>query len=380
MKSRHLLKSSVIGKVLLLITLCLSSILSRAQQNEYVIDGNLAAVKNAVVYLVGPEYIVLDSSDVKNGQFQLKGSIPRTTGAFLALTARYTGYKDSKDFKNLFIEPGYIKVKSTHNLKDAVVSGTVTNDDVNTLKDSKKTDSIDTAIDKLIKTSTADQKQTEDYRKKLTALNDIKMEQYKTINIAFIKSHTNSLVSLRSLAELSDVVEFDVLNPLYNGFSDNLKNSEEGKKLAERLSVLKKVAIGAVIPDMVLPDVNGKMVNLSSFRGKYLFVDVWAAWCGPCRTENPNLVAAYNKYKMKNFDIVSISLDNEKDKEKWLAAIQKDGLTWTQLSDLKMWESEAVKVFGLSSIPQSYLVDPNGIIISKNLTGENLNAKLKEIL
>lgn len=380
MESRHLLKSSVLGKVILLIALCLPGLVSLGQQKEYLIDGNINAVKDAVVYLVNAkDLMVLDSSDVNAGKFQFKGLISSTTPMILALNERQTGYKESRDSKYLFIEAGTIKVNGINNLKDAAVSGTMTNDDANTLKNSTRTDSIDAALAKLVKTSSADQQKTEQYRKRLTILNDLRMDKYKSVYAHFIKSHTTSLISLRALAELSDVEEFDILNPLYNGLSGDLKHSEEGKRLAEQLQVLQKVALGSVIPDIILPDTNGKMVSLASFRGKYLLVDVWASWCPPCRVENPNLVAAYNTYKMKNFGVVGISLDSDKDKAKWRQAIEKDGLEWTQLSDLKVWESEAVKALGINSIPQNYLLDPNGVIISKNLTGENLNVRLKEI-
>lgn len=120
------------------------------------------------------------------------------------------------------------------------------------------------------------------------------------------------------------------------------------------------------------------MVNIKSFRGKYVLVDFWASWCGPCRGENPNVVAAYNKYKSKNFTVLSISLDKTKDS--WVEAIKKDGLNWTNVSDLKFWSNAVAQQFGITSIPQNFLVDPNGVIIDKNLRGEALEQKLASIL
>ena len=137
-------------------------------------------------------------------------------------------------------------------------------------------------------------------------------------------------------------------------------------------------AIGKEAPEFALPDTKGKMVRLSSFRGKYILLDFWASWCGPCRQESPNVVRAYNKYKGSKFDILSVSLDN--DKAAWLKAIDKDGLTWTHVSDLTAWESSVVKLYQVEGIPATFLLDPNGIVVARDLRGEELDKKLEELL
>jgi len=132
-------------------------------------------------------------------------------------------------------------------------------------------------------------------------------------------------------------------------------------------------------PDFTLTDTSGNTVSLSSFKGKYVLVDFWASWCGPCRRENPNVVKVFNKFRDKNFTILSISLDRPDAKDKWLDAIHKDGLTWTHVSDLKYWDNEVAKQYGIRAIPQNLLIDPQGKIIAKNLRGEDLDAKLTEL-
>jgi peroxiredoxin len=136
--------------------------------------------------------------------------------------------------------------------------------------------------------------------------------------------------------------------------------------------------IGKTVPELVMADPNGKDISISSFKGKYVLIDFWASWCGPCRMENPNVVKAYNEFKGKNFTILGVSLD--KDRDSWKKAIAQDHLSWTQMSDLKYWNSQAVETFGFQGIPFNVLVDPSGKVIAESLRGEDLDSKLKQVL
>jgi peroxiredoxin len=158
--------------------------------------------------------------------------------------------------------------------------------------------------------------------------------------------------------------------------ADMEKNKNAAQQAEDEASATSWV--GKTVPELTLPDVHGKNVSISSFKGKYLLIDFWASWCGPCRMENPNVVAAYNEFKGKNFAILGVSLD--KDADSWKKAIAQDHLTWTHISDLKYWSSQAVETFGFQGIPFNVLVDPSGKIIAQELRGRDLENKLKEVL
>ncbi len=168
---------------------------------------------------------------------------------------------------------------------------------------------------------------------------------------------------------------------LYVHVADRLKKEwphySHARAFIDMVDKMKKLAVGSPAPEISLPNPEGKIIPLSSLRGKYVLVDFWAKWCGPCRKENPNIVKAYNKYKDKGFTVYSVSLDRTR--EDWLQGIREDGLTWTHVSDLKFWQSEAARTYNINAIPFSLLLDPNGIIIAKNLRGQALEKKLSEI-
>lgn len=195
----------------------------------------------------------------------------------------------------------------------------------------------------------------------------------------YISARPASYVSPFLLFITSQILEDPaVMEQRYSQLAEPVRNSKIGKSLATYIADSKIGAVGTEAPDFTQNDVAGNPIKLSSLRGKYVLVDFWASWCKPCRMENPNVVAAFQKYSPKNFTVLGVSLDREKDA--WVKAIEKDGLTWTQVSDLKFWNNEAAAIYKVQAIPQNFLVDPNGKIVGKNLRGAALDAKLEALL
>jgi peroxiredoxin len=215
------------------------------------------------------------------------------------------------------------------------------------------------------------------------------LEDFRNYVSQFVKSSNSPIVSVFSLGtyRLFNADEYDsLLTGVVKKFPGNKGivlvkrdfDAQVAKMNQQQNAAAPQKWTGKPAPDFTLPDVNGKQIALSSFKGKYVLVDFWASWCGPCRGENPNVVAAYNKFKDKNFTILGVSLDEKKDA--WEAAIKKDGLTWSHVSDLKYWESSVVPLYGIGGIPYNVLVDPQGTVIGESLRGPELEEKLQEVL
>ena len=216
------------------------------------------------------------------------------------------------------------------------------------------------------------------------------LNELKNYVSGFIKSSNDPITSSWALSTNSQIFSMDDYQALLNGIVTKFPSHKGVAKIKEtndRQLALSKQKSQAMdepewtnkqAPELSLPDVNGKTITLSSFKGKYVLVDFWASWCLPCRRENPNVVQAYKRYKGKNFTILGVSLDKQKDD--WLGAIEADKLSWTQVSDLQEWSSAAVSTFNFNGIPFNVLIDPDGKIIAQSLRGDSLERKLEEVL
>lgn len=377
-------------KVVLMFLAALPALLFAQTPVDYTITGKIGAFSApARAYLIYQKdgKNIIDSTDVVNGAFTFHGKIVDPVPAFVAMDPSGANLnqlqrgKELIDALNFYIDKGNVVITSPDSVSKAVITGSKLNDDNKRLK------AILAPFTASAKAIGDEYKMAGDAQQINPTFQDTIQARYRVVQTQqnealhkFIANNPQSFISLAVIRMLitggADILSIE---PYYASLSPAVKQTELGKGFASAINELKVTALGSPAPDFTQNDVSGKPVSLSSLRGKYVLIDFWASWCGPCRQENPHVVRVYNKYKDKNFTILGVSLDKPEDKALWLKAIQDDGLSWTQVSDLQYWNNAAATIYKVGFIPQNFLIDPAGKIVAKNLKGEELDKKMTEL-
>jgi peroxiredoxin len=351
--------------------LVLSVTLTAQAQKSFTINGNLKGLpENTVLELRNDDLssTPLATGTSKAGNFELKGVVDDPNIYLLT-------YAGNQQRLAIFMDNSAITVKgSIDSLSKAKVTGSPSHDHFTKFND--EFNPLFAKLSKIVKHINEGKpdpggSMKRDYDKTILTL------QQKTDE--FVKQYPASPVTPFVILVMTQLnTEVGVTERRYNALVPEIRQAYYGKMLEKSIAEGKIGSIGSDAIDFVQNDTTGKPVALSSLRGKYVLIDFWASWCRPCRMENPNVVDAYNKYKDKNFTVLGVSLDRAK--EPWVKAINDDGLSWTQVSDLKFWNNEAAIKYKIESIPRNFLLDPNGKIIAKDLRGDELHKTLKSLL
>jgi len=382
---------------LFLLGLLFANLYSHAQSGltgPYALTLHLESIKNSsgVVYFTyynaTTKSRFTDSTLLKNGIAIFKGILNEPVSAQVKIATGAIDEKTKraksifpKDYYNLYLEPVNMELTANDSLSNSTITGSGMQKDFLSIRNA--VDAYDPIFDKFYEAyQNYNQKNDSVNRKRANdAIDSLEKEVNEKVYKPFILANANKTpVALYALTQFAGYdIKPEEVEPLLEKLSATYRDLPSGKNLQERIDLAKETAVGKNAIDFTQPDTLGKPISLSSFKGKYVLIDFWASWCGPCRAENPQVVSAFNKFRDKNFTILSVSLDRPGQKEKWIKAIHDDRLTWNHVSDLQFWDNAVAKRYGIQAIPQNLLVDPAGKIIAKNIHGDELEKKLKEL-